>query len=262
MCKFGRKLNTKNMVIGTFEQISKNYFLAGRNAYVYCNTKNILLRFVLYLIAIPIHLVMSMLGIGFYMFIIFDWISSLSDRLRNSIFNKMVDLQSQISQSFWTFLFYPIFLGLLTPIFFLSVLIPKFSSNIDSVSEEFLGGLSENGIFLKTLNLCLEVVKSLFVYVGKCVWIIKPIALIVAIYYSAGILLLGFIALIFTIVDMISSFIEWIRRQCVTISKLLAESISKGFFSFVFSAILMFIIAPIIAILLIVPKFSSSSGEA
>ena len=247
--------------LGLFESISNGYFLAGNKSFEYLKSKMILIKLLFFPIAFFVFVCMGLSGIFFRMFILLDWISDFIDGLRKGVLSMLTNLQNDIPNSFRAFIFNPLLITLLAPVFFLCALLPKFSSNINSFIGDTMVQFSE-GVFKKMNRICWTSASNLFRYVANAPLLLKPVLSIVAIVLSLMLILVGIAFFIFIIFDLFSALLERLRNTLVNIVYRLANSSSNSFTGFIFSPALMVVMIPVLVFLLIVPKISSVMDNA
>ncbi len=91
----------------------------------------LLLKPVVAIIAIIYTSVLIVVGVIFIILIPLDWIGLLIEKTRQGIAKFANQRQENIRYHASAFLFNPALLALLSPIFLLIILIPKFSANVD-----------------------------------------------------------------------------------------------------------------------------------
>lgn len=121
-------------VIGSFKRIQQVFWQAAKRLFDYVSNSFILLMPFVAIIAILYSLVLITIGLFFFLLIPLDWISRLIENIRSWITHFCHHQQQKIVYSFGNFLFAPILLIILSPIFIALLIIPKFSGELASHS--------------------------------------------------------------------------------------------------------------------------------
>lgn len=106
---------------------------------------------------------------------------------------------------------------MLSPLFLISLLIPKLSSNAASqfVIDEMSGAFNGMGAFKRLNGSVLTAAKNLFHYVANAPILVMPILAIVATLYSIVLICIGLVFAILIPLDWLSNLVESIRRGIV-----------------------------------------------
>jgi len=172
----------------------------------------------------------------------------------------MEKLSRSISYSFWSFLFSPIILIIVSFLFLLSLLIPKISSDIELkehtklISEIFDG----SGIFKRVNKILWNASNNMFRYIINVSLFLKPFLAIIAIIQSIFLLIVGLLFFILIPLDWINSFFEKIKERLINTTRKWISKIPNNFFSFVFYSILVMFMSILILLSQIIPKISFS----
>jgi len=242
-----------------FAAMATAYFEAAENLFSYSSEIFWLFRPLFWIVSIFYGAFLLVCGVFFFILIIFDYCGKLVDRIRMFIFDSMRDAAEATNDSFFTFLFFPIWVALLAPFFLLSLLIPKLSSEKDYFETgDFFVAIFSGGCFGKTGRILLVTCKNTFSFLDYIHWLFKPIVLVIAILYSMVLLLLAACFYLLVPLDWISSLLDRIRRGVIGISEWLAESVEENFFGYALSPIVMVCLSPLFLFILIIPKFSGT----
>lgn len=120
--------------MGTFKRIQQVFWQAAKRLFYYVSDSFILLMPFVALIAVFYSLVLIVMGFIFFLLIPLDWISRLVENIREWIANFCHHQQQKIIYGFGSFLFAPILLIILSPVFIALLIIPKFSGELASNS--------------------------------------------------------------------------------------------------------------------------------
>lgn len=106
------------MSTGVFSSLSKSYLSAAGNTFRYVGQTFWLFWPIVLMVAITYAIVLLPISGVFASLIFLDWFSSVTDKLRRSLLKLMEDQSDYIKDSFWSFLFRPILMVLISPLFF------------------------------------------------------------------------------------------------------------------------------------------------
>ena len=118
---------------GVFERLNKITSNGAKETFMYVEYSHILFKPFMFIIAILLSFILICLGFLFILFIPLDWISKIVEKIRQFIVDYVDDKKYDIRYDTQAFLFTPILLVMLAPLFILAILIPKFSSSISDV---------------------------------------------------------------------------------------------------------------------------------
>ena len=246
---------------GIFQIISESYQIGAKNMFEYSKGSPLLFRPLLYSYALLGYLMLFGCSFIFYILIVFDHLSNFVNSIRTTLLNSIESNSDKVLYSFWAFVFSPIIIGLLTPIFILSAIIPKISSEIDI--DEFTGevlsrlNISGKGTFRKIIRISFETISNLYTYIGSKKIITWPFLVVPALMNSGILLFIIIISTPLLLFDILSYIVDSIRAFIIKISRRLGQSTKMGFGSFVFSPIIMLFLVPVFIVVLIVPKFTT-----
>jgi len=245
---------------GIFFSLSKSYFNSALSSFYYMGQTNLLFKPVALLIAILYSAILIPASTIFILFIIFDWVGGITDALRKLLINLIYQQSRLIDKSFISFILCPILLSILSPIFLLSLFIPKFSSNtLVNIAENELSAIISGVGAFKTINeITWSAANRLFIYVSNTYLIIKPIAAVVAIIYSTVLIIEGAIFAILIPIDWISQLIENSRQGIVRFANVQQRKIRYNTSSFLLSPIVLVILAPFFLAVILIPKFATN----
>jgi len=248
------------MSAGVFSCIGTSYIKAAKNTFYF--TKRgapFLLKPFALVFALFYSVTLLMISLFFYALIILDWLGNLTDTLRKSLLNAMDGHSRKINNGILSFILSPIIIVLLSPLFLLSVFIPKVSSNpienfaVNEISDIFSGA----GAFKRINKIIWGAAKRLFRYVGNANLILMPILSVIAILYSIVLIAVGSIFAILIPLDWISYLIESIRQGIVSFTNNQQQKIRYSGSSFLIAPVLLVVLAPVFLLLLIIPKFTT-----
>ncbi|KOR28830.1 hypothetical protein TI05_12000 [Achromatium sp. WMS3] len=245
---------------GIFGSLSGAYLAAAKNTFYYILVAPWLLKPIVLVIAI--YYAMALVGVAciFAVFIALDWLAMLTDSIRGYFLRLMEHQSEAIENSLLAFLFRPLLLMVITPFFLLAVFIPKFSSSnalTHLATNELSDMLSGAGAFKKINQIIWKAANNLFVYVVKAPLVLKPIAALVAIFYSIVLICVGAAFFVLIPIDWLSRLISNIRYGIVRFANRQQDSIRHSMFSFLFAPILLIILAPLFLLLILLPKFTT-----
>lgn len=241
------------MTEGVFSSIGKSYIQAAKNVFVYLGTAHFTLKPVILMPTLFYAFLLFPIGIVFYLFIVLDWVGKITDTIRHFFIDAIDSNSYKIDRSFFSFLFRPIIMVILIPIFLITLCIPKLSSSVD---VDMSGIADAAGTFKKIQQISWRSVRNLFNYVSHAPLLMMPILAIVAIFYSLVLIAIGFIFALLIPLDWISRLIEMMREGIASFSHSQQQKIRYSFGAFLFSPLLLIVLAPVFFILLIIPKFS------
>ncbi len=248
------------MSTGVFSCIGASYFKAAKNTFYFTRRgAPFLLKPFSLVCALFYSAILLIIGLFFYSLIILDWLGNLTDTLRKGLLNAMERQSWKINNGIVSFIFSPIIIVLLSPLFLLSVFIPKVSSNPveDFAANEVSDIFSGAGAFKRINKIIWGAAKRLFRYVGNANLILMPILSIIAILYSVILIAVGSIFAILIPLDWISYLIESIRQRIVSFTNNQQQKIRYSGSSFLIAPVLLTILAPLFLLLLIIPKFTT-----
>jgi len=245
---------------GVFTKLSKSYFLSAKSLFSYVKKTLFLFKPIVLIISLLYSTILIPIGIIFGGLILFDWLSSITDKIRYFIIKLMETQSLLITNSFLSFILRPILLVLIAPFFILSVFIPKLSNNVggDLAQNELSDVTSGVGSFKRINQIIWRAASNLFIYVSNSALILKPIAGIVAIIYSIILIIVGAAFFILIPLDFISRIIENIRNKIVKFSSYMQQKINKNMMTFLFIPIFLVLFAPLFLAIILIPKFTTN----
>jgi hypothetical protein len=241
------------METGVFSSIGKSYIQAAKNVFVYLGKAHFTIKPIILIPTFLYGILLFPIGIIFYLFIVLDWFGKITDKIRYFFINAIEKNSYKIDNSFFSFLLRPIVMVILIPLFLLTLCIPKLSSSVD---VDMTGIADAAGTFKQIQQISWRSAKNLFSYVSNAPLLMMPILAIVAIIYSLVLISIGLIFSLLIPLDWISRLIEIMREGIASFSHHQQQQIRDSFGSFLFSPLLLIMLAPVFFILLIIPKFS------
>ncbi len=244
---------------GIFLSLSKSYLSSAKNTYYFISTVTWILKPFALIIALLYSIILVPVGLVFGILIVFDWVGKITDTIRRSILNTMDKQSWAVDNSFFSFLFRPILLVLIAPLFIISVFIPKLSSNalVNMSVNEASDVVSGAGAFSRINKIIWGAANRLFRYVANAPLLLKPITAIIAIVYSIVLIIVGALFLILIPLDWISRLIEKTRQGIVRFADNQQNNIRDQTSSFLFVPLLLVVLAPLFLIIILVPKFTT-----
>ena len=115
---------------GGFRKVNGIIWMAFRNLYLYIINTPFYLMPIVTLVGMSYAIIFMVLGTIFTLLMPLDWISSVVETIRQWIVKFVNKRQENIKYNIKSFLFTPIVLAFLTPIFLLVIFIPKITSQI------------------------------------------------------------------------------------------------------------------------------------
>ncbi len=245
---------------GVFLSLSKSYLMSAKNSFYYIKQVPLLLKPVVLVIAILYSIILVPVGGIFGALIIFDWIGEVTDAIRKSLLELMDKQSWSVDNSLMSFLVRPVLLVLMTPLFLLSVFIPKLSSNalVNMAANEISDIVSGAGAFKRINEIIWRAAHRLFVYVSNEPLLLKPVAAIIAVLYSIALIVVGAVFFILIPLDLISRFIENIRQWIAQFANGQQQKIRYNGGAFLFAPLLLVLLSPIFLAIILVPKFTTS----
>jgi len=247
------------MSSGTFSTLGQSYIKAIGNGFYYLGHAPLIVKPFALVVALFYSIILLFIGLIFYALTILDWLGSLTDSIRKFFINLMNENSWKVDKSLFSFIFRPILIVILSPLFLLSLFIPKLSSNIaiDFVAHETLDVFNGMGAFRQINQIIWRAAKRLFRYVANTFLLFMPFAAIIAIFYSMILIFIGMIFAILIPLDWLSQLIENIRQGIVRFTDNQQQKIRYHISAFLFVPIFLAALAPIFLIILLVPKFTS-----
>lgn len=245
---------------GVFSSLSESYIQAGHNVYYYVNNSYWVLKPFTFILAIIFSMVLVPVGFIFGMFIIFDIFGSTTDKIRKLIISSMENQSYNISNSLLSFLIRPIILLLIAPIFLISLVIPKVSSDamVNVSSQQLSNAIDGGGVFRRLNKILWSGVGNLFYYIKYAPMLIKPFALLIAIIYSIVLIVVGFLFIFLIPLDWISQIIESIRQFIVRYVDEKQYRIRYDGWAFLFTPATLVILSPLFLVMILIPKFTTN----
>ena len=249
------------MAKGTFQIISESYQIGANNLFEYCSGLPWIFKPFFYCYAIVGALVLYACSLIFYVLIIFDYLASIVNAIRKSLLSIIEGNSEAAQDSLGSFIFSPLIICIITPIFILSALLPKISSeiDIDETTGEVLekADITSSGTFRKIISFSMDTISNLFSYIRDQSLLFMPFLIIPCLINCILMLILILISTPLLLFDLFSYIVDSIRSVCIRISRSLGQSTENGFGGFVFSPILLVLLVPIFIGILIIPKFST-----
>lgn len=243
-----------------FKGLTAAYLGAIENAFEYCNDSFWLIRPILWLFALIYSACFLIVGIVFGILIILDFLGDVTDGLRETVAEWMEGVSRDIDDSLWTFLFFPIWLMILAPLFFLTLFIPKLSSDMDSLDDH--EGLTDiifaGGAFGKAGLILFKSSGRLFEYLPYANLLTWLPCLLIAVVYSLVFIVLSLCFFLLWPLDWISGLLDILRLMIIGIAEWLSESIEENFLGFFLSSFFLIVLAPVFLLLLFIPKLSGT----
>lgn len=243
-----------------FQSLCVSYLKVAATAFDYARRVPWIFSPVVLIIALFYASALVPIALLFGLLSVLDWLGSATDMLRRSIFNFMDAQSHAVDASLFSFLLRPIVLVVVAPVFFLSVIIPKFSNNM--AEEIIVDELSGAGIFKNISALFFRAARQLFAYVSKSPLLLMPVVAIIAMNYAVLLMMAGSLFVMLIPIDWISKFIDGTRRMTVNFVERQQINARRGFVSFLFIPTMLIVMTPVILVVLLVPKFSSSFDTA
>jgi len=244
---------------GIYAHIANSYKQASGNCLTYMRRLPWILRPFFFPVALLYALVLLLISAVFYFLIILDKLGQFTDWVRKSILNAMSNQRYYLDESLMDFIFRPIFLVLLSPLFLASLIVPKMSSDPveDFIAQETAGVLDGAGAFKVVNKIVWGAAKRLFSYVSNTSLLLMPITASIAIIYSIVLIVIGLLFAILIPLDWVSLLIESMRQHIARTAYRLQNKVDRNFGSFLFVPILLTLLVPVFLALLIVPKFTT-----
>jgi len=247
------------MNTGIFTHIAHSYFKAAGNNWLYLGQAAWALKPLVLPLAVVYSVILTAIGLFFYLGIVLDWLGKLTDACRHLIIGMMKTHSDYIDSGLFSFLFRPILLVVLSPLLIVFLVIPKLSSDsMDSfITNESSGALDGSGAFKMVNSIFCHAVRRLYNYVADTYLLLKPIAAVVAIVYSLVLLALGFGFALLIPLDWLSHLVEVIRQSTARTAYRLQQGVNSHFLGFLLVSPLLILLAPLFLLLLIIPKITS-----
>lgn len=248
------------MSTGVFRSISRAYFSAAKNTFHYTGKAHLLLQPAALIISFIYSPILIITGIVFSAFIILDLFGGLVDDIRRFILRSLERQSWSVDDSFVSLVLRPILVILIAPLFILSLFIPKLSSDalLEYATDELKDIISGAGAFRKLNEILWRTSRRLFIYVSKTNWLLKPIAGIIALFYSPVLIFIGFLFVFFIPLDWVSGLVESSRQGVARFVENRQQNVEHYASAFIFTPPLLVFLAPIFLAILLIPKFASN----
>jgi len=247
------------MKAGIFFHIADSYKQASANCLAYIGRLPWLFKPFCFPVALIYAIVLLASSAVFYILVVFDKLGQLTDWLRNLILNEMSTQRYNLSNSLMAFLFRPIVLALLSPLFLISLVVPKMSSDPveDFIMHESVEILDGTGAFKTVNGILWDDAKRLFVYVSNISLLLMPVTAVIAVVYSLILIIIGLVFAILIPLDWLSLLIETMRQYIARTAHRLQYKVDQSFSTFLFTPLFLTLLVPIFLVLLVVPKFTT-----
>lgn len=116
---------------GAFKRINEIIWRAAHRLFVYVSNAPLLLKPLAAIVAVIYSIVLIVVGAVFFILIPLDWVSRIIESARQWVVRFANEQQQKIRYSGGSFLFAPLLLVILAPVFLAIILVPKFTTNID-----------------------------------------------------------------------------------------------------------------------------------
>ncbi|MBI4748560.1 MAG: hypothetical protein HY774_08715 [Acidobacteria bacterium] len=243
---------------GVFCSLGRGYMQASASLFRYSLRQRWFVQPFTFGMAVVYAPFLMVVACGFYLFVVFDWLGAAVDWIRSGLLRVITAMADRMGQSFGSFLFGPVVICLVAPIFLLSLFIPKLSSAVPvSIVAEF-ADLTGSGAFKTVNRACWKAAGELFRYVASKPFYVMPVLAIIAIVYSVILLGVGLCFVILIPLDWLSALIELTRQWIVSLTNRLGSGIEHSFGQFLILPVLLVVIAPVFLAVLLIPKFASS----
>lgn len=245
---------------GIFSSLSQAYFTSAKNSFYYATHTRFIIKPFALIIALCYAVVLIPVGTIFALLIILDWVGKTTDAIRR-FFLELMDKQSwSVDNSFFSFLFRPIILVVLAPLFLLSVFIPKLSSNsmVHLAVNELSDIMSGAGAFKQINQIIYRAANRLFVYVSSAPLLMKPFVAVIAIIYSVVLIVVGAVFILLIPLDWLSRLIEGMRQGVVRFVDSKQWDIRYRGSAFLFTPALLIVLAPVFLMIILIPKFTTN----
>ncbi len=239
------------------------YFQAGKNVFYYVGNSSMVMKPFAFILAIGFNIILLPVGIIFGLFIVLDHLGNYTDSMRQSIINAMESHSWRVDDSLLSFIFRPIIIVFLSPLFIISLIIPKVSSDamINASADEVKQIINGAGAFKRLNSVIWNTMHRMFIYIKNAPLLLKPIVALIAIYYSMVLIILGTIFIFLIPLDWLSQIVESIRQGIVRFVDSSQERIRYRTNAFIFIPIVLVLLAPLFLIAILIPKFSSSMTD-
>jgi hypothetical protein len=250
----------KIMSQGVFLNLSQGYISSAKNSFYYVGQTNLLVKPFAFIIAMIYSAVLVPVGTIFSLFIVLDWVGKAIDSIRKFLLELMETQSWSVNNSLFSFLFRPIFLVILAPLFLLSVFIPKLSSNsmVHLTVNEVSDIMSGSGAFKRVNEIIYRAAHRLFIYVSSAPLLLKPFIASIAIVYSIILIIVGAIFILLIPLDVLSKLIEGMRQGVVRFVDNQQWNIRYSGSAFLFTPLILVVLAPVFLAIILIPKFTTN----
>lgn len=245
---------------GIFLNLSQAYISSAKNSFYYVGQSSLVMKPFTFIIAILYSTVLLPVGAIFALFIFLDLIGRVTDRIRR-FFLELMNRQSwSVDNSLLSFLFRPILLVILIPLFLLSVFIPKLSSNSMAhlTVNELSDIMSGVGVFRKINEIIYRAAHRLFIYVSSAKLLLKPIVASIAIFYSIILIVVGAIFILLIPLDVLSRLMERMRQGILRFVDNQQWNIRYSGSAFLLTPLTLVVLAPVFLAVILIPKFTTN----
>lgn len=241
-----------------FREISSSYFKNAFSCMGYALFKApLLLKLPLFVFSVIEALALSVIGIIFGFLVIFDFIAILADKVKKLFFEMLDNQKSQVNAGFFSFLIRPLLVILLIPLLIFITVLSSLSPNIAiDVAGELSNVFYGEGAMKKLVSILKGVIQKIFKYSLSAPLYVMPIYLVITLAYVSILLPLLIVFTVLIPLDWLSEFTERSHIRLTNYLKKQSSSIRYGgVISFVFRPTMLFVFAPILLAVLLVPKF-------
>jgi len=248
---------------GVFSSLSQSYFQAGKNVFYFVGNSSWVMKPFAFILALGFNVILLPVGVIFALFIILDHLGGFIDSIRKAIVNSMDNHSWKVDDSLLSFIFRPIIVVAISPLFIISLIIPKISSDamINVGEDELKDIISGSGAFKRLNGIIWNTIHRLFVYVRNTSILLKPISAVIALGYAIVLAILGTLFIFLIPLDWISQLVESIRQSIVRFVDNKQARIRYNTGAFLFTPIILVLLAPLFLIAILIPKFSSSVAD-
>lgn len=248
---------------GIFGNISNSYWDAAGAAMAYVMFEAPwLLKLPLLPVATAYGLAMSFIATLFYTLALFDILGKVADGIKKYVFNLLDSNRKLVDVDLIGFILRPLLMVFSIPILIMAVIVPRLSSSvIVEVGGEIGNVLSGSGAMSRTSRLLIETLRITWRYALRNMFqsqiSVMPLIVLIALLHTTLLLPLAVFFLLLAPIDWFSALIDRSRASLARYLRSRQTCIRYSGWGFLFMPLWLIIIAPIIIILLLVPKFSA-----
>jgi hypothetical protein len=248
---------------GMFAAVSGGYRTGARSLWDWLGHTSWLIKPFGIIWVAPISLMLTTIGGGLYVLVVFDWLASIVDGIRNYLISFIENISFNMEMYKISYMISPAIIALMTPIVFLAGFIPKIGIGVFIHYDHNDDTPHPDGRYFRRVSHCYkDVLSSAWGGVlGHGFWFF-PIALPVAMVMVPLAFVAYLLFSLMTTLDFISMITNWVREKIISVIDGLACGARNNIFNAVINPCLMISLLPIFITALLIPKISTIDYRA